>query len=167
MEACVAPKGCRFCFCLAADFLQDGASDAAALMVCVHSHPAQLKGTIQGFRQRCAAHGITGIIGCQYVYASGGVINIELRGAPWAVGSENMPADIDEALQHLVIRHDGNACSFWRVMEMYEEIAFRDGDDDWGAGDAVEGAIPLPGDERFIQKWPGDAAGTDAVDGSE
>ena len=50
---------------------------------------------------------------------------------------------------------------------MYEEVAIRDGDDDWGAGDAVEGAIPLARDEGFIRKWPGNAAGTDAVDGSE
>jgi hypothetical protein len=67
----------------------------------------------------------------------------------------------------LVICDDGDACSFWSVVEMYEEVAFGDGDDDWRARDPVEGAIPLPGDEGFIQQWPGNAAGTDAVDGSE
>jgi hypothetical protein len=53
------------------------------------------------------------------------------------------------------------------MVEMYEEVAIGDCDDDRGASDAVEGAISLAGDEGFIRKWPGNAAGTDAVDGSE
>ena len=40
------------------------------------------------------------------MHGSGGVVDIELRGAAWPVGAEDMPADIDEALQHLVIRDD-------------------------------------------------------------
>jgi hypothetical protein len=124
MEPGITPKGCGFCFGLAADFLKDRPSDTAALVVCVHGHPAQLQGTIRGFRQRRAAHRITGIIGCQYMDASGRVIDIELRGAPWPVRAQDVPPDIDEALQHLVICDDGDACSLWCVVEMYEEVAF-------------------------------------------
>jgi hypothetical protein len=53
------------------------------------------------------------------------------------------------------------------MVEMYEEVAIGDCDYDRCASDAIEGAISLAGDEGFIRKWPGNAAGTDAVDGSE
>jgi hypothetical protein len=116
MQAGIAPKRCGFRFCLAADFLKDGAADTSSLVMCAHCHPAKLQGAIRDLSQRRTADGVIGIIGCQYMHASGGIIDIELCRAPRAVRAEDMPADIDEALQHLVVGDDGYACGIWGVV---------------------------------------------------
>jgi hypothetical protein len=56
------------------------------------------------------------------MHGSGGVVDIELCGAAWPVRAEDMPADIDEALQHLVIGDDGYAGRIGRMVDVYEEV---------------------------------------------